>query len=527
MNIGIRGLDNLTNRNKLKKCTLGQSLSIWAEEYGESIAIVDNTEITYREFDMYVTKLANIFIEHGINKSDRIIVQLPNGAFCIITCFALFRIGAVPILAIPGLRQKEIQNIVEFAVPEAYITTDTYLGFNYEKMANIIGKQNSFKKGIFIDRDLEYELKLRDKDEQIIEHRQVEIDETALLILSGGTTRIPKLIPLKHSDLNTHLRLSAERCELGRNTVFLAVLSLAHKLALHSPGILGTFYVGGKVVIANNENCEDVFTLINKEKVTITSTVPSLAKMWLETIENEENVDISSLEKVICAGEILHSNTAREIMEKLDCDLIQLYGMSEGVCFTTLLNDSVDVKCSCQGKTISLKDEFRIIDEKGNDVENGLSGELVFKGPYRFDGYFNMLEENKHIFTADGFFHTGDKARLSSDGNIIIEGRIREQINVAGEKVMPAEIEGYLREIDGVKDAAVVGIEDDLCGQRIYAFVVPQSQKIDKILVYKQLEKMNIAKFKYPSQIEIIDSLPHTNVGKVDKKVLKALISSK
>ncbi|NFE58317.1 (2,3-dihydroxybenzoyl)adenylate synthase [Clostridium botulinum] len=515
------------NIEELKNSNLGDMPHIWAEKYGDSIAIVDNNRTTYRDFDMKVTKLANIFIKAGLNKADKVIVQLPNSMFFILTCFALFKIGAIPILAVPGLREKEINNIIEFSEPSSYITTETYMGFNFEEMASNIKKDSLIINKLFIDRDLKYELRKNDNVEEIIEHREVMADEIALFILSGGTTRMPKLIPLKHCHLMRHIKLSAKRCKLGKNTVSLIILPLAHKLALYSPGVFATLSVGGRVVIKNNENLEDVFTVINREKVTVTIVVPSLVKMWLEIIENEENLSIHSLKKIISGGETLNNDIARQVEKKLNCDLIQLYGMSEGVCFTTSLNDGIDIRYSCQGKPLSLEDEFKIIDEKDNEVKYGESGELVFKGPYRFEGYLNIQNDNKDIFTEDGFFRTGDRAKVTNDGNIIIEGRIREQINVSGEKVMPSEVESYLREIEGIKDAAVIGIEDDISGERICAFILAESKAINKLFIYKKLDAMNIGKFKYPSQIEIIDSLPHTNIGKVNKKILKLIVSSK
>lgn len=168
-------------------------------------------------------------------------------------------------------------------------------------------------------------------------------------------------------------------------------------------------------------------------------------------------------------------------------------------------------------------DEIHVVDEEENDVAPGETGQLLTRGPYTITGYYRAPEHNARAFTAQGFYRTGDNVRLDEAGNLYVEGRIKEQINRAGEKIAAAEVESVLMRLEDVKDCAVVAAPDKLLGERICAFIIAQRTPSDYQQLRQKLVRMGISAWKIPDQIEFLTHWPLTAVGKVDKKRLTAL----
>ena len=504
--------------------TLGQQLSLWAEKYQYRVALVeDETRITYREFDRKVDELASGFFNLGIKKGDNVVVQLPNRIAFVITCFALFRIGALPVLSLPAHRESELDGIFSLAKPIAYIIPTSYLGFNYKKMADQLVKKHSSVKLIITDGKSENAINLADIRMPLVDLEPPSYRDTALLLLSGGTTNTPKLIPRTHADYAYNAKSSARRCKLNSHSVYLAVLPVAHNFPLCCPGILGTLSVGGKVVMCKTASYDEAFPLIKKERVTITSLVPAMVNLWLEVLEWDILSDISSLEVLQVGGSMLDENLAKRIRPLMQCQLQQVFGMAEGLICCTSIDDPEHIIHSCQGRPISQGDEIRIVDADGNDVASGEYGELLVRGPYTIKGYYRAPEQNRRDFTADGFFRTGDRARITPEGNIQIGGRIKEQINRAGEKIIPAEVESYLCLHPDIKEASLIGLPDENLGEKNCAYLITDNRDIGLAEIHSFLNDLGVARYKMPDQVERIDYWPLTSVGKVDKTKLKEL----
>ncbi|WWV72019.1 2,3-dihydroxybenzoate-AMP ligase [Sporomusa ovata DSM 2662] len=268
---------------------------------------------------------------------------------------------------------------------------------------------------------------------------------------------------------------------------------------------------------------DEAFPLIEKERVTITALVPAMVNLLLEVLEWDNSNDISSLEVLQVGGSMLDENLAKRIMPEMQCRLQQVFGMAEGLICCTAIDDPDHIIHSCQGWPISEGDEIRIVDEDGNDVVQGQYGELLVRGPYTIRGYYRAPEQNRKDFTSDGFYRSGDKARITPEGNIQIGGRIKEQINRAGEKIMPAEIESYLCSHPAIRNAALIGLPDDNLGERSCAYLITDNREINLTDIHKFLHDLGVARYKMPDQIELIDCWPLTSVGKVDKTKLKAM----
>lgn len=286
--------------------------------------------------------------------------------------------------------------------------------------------------------------------------------------------------------------------------------------------------VGGKVVLAPTTSPDDILTAITEEEVTITALVPAMVTVCMEMLEYDEDYDISSLKILQVGGAMLEDSLADKIIEEWPCTLMQVFGTAEGLLSFTSPDDDEAVIARCQGTPVSPADEVKIVDEKDEEVPAGVFGELLSRGPYTIDGYYMAEEANRTSFTEDGFYRTGDKAMWTENGRLRIGGRIKEQINRAGEKIMPAEIEAYLCRHPDIKEAAVVGVPDEMLGNRICAFLMTEEgNTLDVQAIHQFLKEVGVASYKLPDQVEIIEEWPLTSVGKIDKKVLGQMAQEK
>lgn len=511
-----------------EKLSLGMQLDKWAIRYGNRIAVTDSEEeITYSELNQKAIGTGQYFMEKGIQKGDKVLVQLPNRISFVVVLFALAKIGAVPIMMLPAHRETELEGIIALAKPSAYIVAERYLGFYYVEMAMAMQKKFPCIQNVFVDgtqRGAWYEA----ETERQGVFPEVDSYSTAVLLLSGGTTGVPKLIPRTHTDYMYNARMSAKRCQLDESSVYLAALPVAHNFPLCCPGLLGTFDIGGKVVLAPTTSPDDILTAITEEKVTITALVPAMVTVCMEMLEYDEDYDISSLKILQVGGAMLEDSLADKIIEEWPCTLMQVFGTAEGLLSFTSPDDDVTVIARCQGTPVSPADEVKIVDENDEEVPTGVFGELLSRGPYTIDGYYMAEETNRTSFTEDGFYRTGDKAMWTGKGHLRMGGRIKEQINRAGEKIMPAEIEAYLCKHSDIKEAAVVGVPDETLGNRICAFILTEKgNALDVQAVHQFLKEIGVASYKLPDQVEIIEKWPLTSVGKVDKKVLVQMAQEK
>lgn len=262
--------------------------------------------------------------------------------------------------------------------------------------------------------------------------------------------------------------------------------------------------------------------------VTITALVPAMVTVCMEMLEWDEDYDISSLRILQVGGAMLEDSLADKIIEEWPCKLMQVFGTAEGLLSFTSPEDEGSLIARCQGTPVSPADEVKIVDEEDKAVPEGVFGELLSRGPYTIDGYYMAEEANKKSFTSDGFYRTGDKAMWTKDGRLRLGGRIKEQINRAGEKIMPSEIEAYLCRHSKIKEAAVVGVTDETLGNRICAFLVTDDEAgIDLQEIHRFLREIGVAAYKMPDQIERVETWPLTSVGKIDKKALERMAQEK
>jgi len=499
--------------------TYGEKLREWSEIYGDRVAAVEgNEELTYLGMKDKCFAISAYLIKLGIKKGDRIIIQLPNSIEFIISAFALFEIGAIPIMLLPAHREKEIEKIIELSEPVVYITKDVFANFSYGTMADELCKKCNVN---YVIKNIKELSEIHNPNELFsLQYEKPTYKDAAMLLLSGGTTGVPKLIPRTHGGYIYTNNMLAKRCKLNKESIFLVVLPAPHNFPWGNPGILGTLGKGGKVIMSHLASPDEVFPLIEKHGVTFTALVPSLISIYLEVLEWDDTYDISSLEFVMVGGSVLEKSIAKKIMPMMKCKLVNIYGLAEGLNCCTSLDDTDEVILTTQGKAISEFDEIIIVDENNIEVPIGEFGEVITRGPYTFTGYYRLPEVNKDQFTEEGFFCTGDKARITEEGDVQVVGRVREQINRAGEKIVPSEVEEYICEHEKVRECIVIGIPDKILGFRSCACVITDDECLSLEEVREYLRNKGVTEFKIPDQLEIIDFWPLTAVNKVDKDKL-------
>lgn len=515
--------------------TFGELLRKRAAAYGERIAIVSGDQkISYAELDDRVDRLAAGFHKLGLKAHDRVIVQLPNIASFFDVIFALFRIGAIPVFALPVHRRSEIVYLCGFSEAVAYIISDKEGGFDYRELASQVQATAPLLRHIIFagDPGSEAFLCLDDlytRDEEDfggLDLAGPDSGDVAFLQLSGGTTGLPKLIPRTHDDYIYSLRMSAKICSLHKDSVYLAALPVAHNFPLSSPGALGTLYAGGCVVLARTASPDVAFPLIASERVSITAVVPPLALIWLEAAQSSQE-DLSHLQVLQVGGAKFSAEAAKRVRTVMGCTLQQVYGMAEGLVNYTRLDDPEDITVNTQGRPMSPFDEVKLVDEDDAQVAPGEVGELLTRGPYTIRGYYKADKHNEKAFTTDGFYRTGDLARMTPSGYLVIEGRSKDQINRGGDKVAAEEIENHLLAHPSVHDAAVVAMPDEYLGERTCAFVIVHDPAVTGNELKTFLRKRGLAAYKIPDRVEFMESFPNTGVGKVSKKSLRELAAQK
>ncbi|QUH02728.1 (2,3-dihydroxybenzoyl)adenylate synthase [Saccharopolyspora erythraea] len=507
--------------------TFGRMLRDRANAHPDRVAIVDGDRgTTYGELDERADRLAAGLRRLGITARDRVVVQLPNIAEFFDVCFALFRIGAVPVFALPSHRLTEIGYFCEFSEAVAYITTDVEAGFDHRVLAAEVARRTPGLRHVLIAGD--------PGDSGFTALAQVDGEpagdpgprpgDIAFLQLSGGSTGVPKLIPRTHDDYIYSFRASNDICGVTEDTVYLGALPIAHNFPMSSPGTFGVLHAGGRVVLARRPSPDEVFPLVERERVTMVAAVPPLALVWLDAAVGSEH-DLSSLRVLQVGGAKCSEEVARRVRPVLGATLQQVFGMAEGLVNYTRLDDPEEVVLTTQGRPISPDDEVLVVDDDDRPVATGQTGHLLTRGPYTIRGYYKADEHNAKAFTPDGFYRTGDVVRVTAEGNVVVEGRAKDQINRGGEKVAAEEVENHLLAHPAVHDAAVVSMPDDYLGERTCAFVVPRGTPPKARELIRFVRERGLAGYKVPDRVEFLERFPRTGVGKVSKRDLREVIS--
>jgi 2,3-dihydroxybenzoate-AMP ligase len=494
----------------------------------DRIALVHGVRrLSYAELRIAIDRLAGRLIDLGFKPLDRVVFQLPNSIEFVVAFFALLRIGVIPVLALPAHRREEISHIFVHTKAAGYVVPDVWRGYDYRSLAaEMHGLTPSLRNVLVLGEPGLDQISLRnllahadDGKANSLADFSPAPDEVALMLLSGGTTGLPKLIPRTHNDYVYNCRQCGDVAGFNAATVFLALLPMAHNYTLGCPGVLGALAHGGTAVIAPDTGTESVARLIETERVTVVSAAVPLIVNWLNA--DLPRGDFSSLRVVMNGGAKLAPELRRRVEQRFGCTLQESFGTGEGLLNMTRLNDPPEIRFTSSGRPISPADEIRIVDERGNDVPDGVIGELICRGPYTIRGYYNAPEKDRAAFTGDGYYRMGDMVRRI-DGNLYVEGRLKDIINRGGEKISCEEVENYILGHPKIKNVCVVAMPDATFGEKACAFVIlVAGETIDLDEIKSFLLGRDIAKFKLPERLTIVREFPISPAGKILRRELR------
>jgi 2,3-dihydroxybenzoate-AMP ligase len=507
---------------------------VW-KKFGPRIALIDGARrYSYADIDRITDNLALNLLALGLKPLDRVVPPLPNVAEFVLLYFALQKIGGIPIAALATHRYNEIGQFVKIAQAAACVYPERQSDFAFGPMVKRVADENPcLKFRIVLGQAGPGEMSLTELIERPAslpksELAKIEIDPTdpCIFQLSGGTTGVPKLIPRTHNDYAYNSKTAAQVCEVSGDSVLLLALPIAHNLPLACPGIQGFFFNGGKVVLSPTTRPEDMFPLVAQHRVTHIKVVPALLIRLINSPE-VTRTDTSSLRFIQSGGQRLQPEVRIKTKELIPSVFVQEnFGMSEGMLFFVRRNDPDDVRLETVGRPISPDDEVRLLDDEDREVAFGEVGELCARGPYTLRGYYGAVEHNKRAFTSDGFYRSGDLMRQHPSGNYMVEGRKKDLINRGGEKISCEEIENLILQHPAVENVACVALPDPALGERMCACIIPHTGKtlgLEELVRF--LAAKEIAKFKLPERLEIMNDFPLSTFGKVSKKTLVETVS--
>jgi 2,3-dihydroxybenzoate-AMP ligase len=500
--------------------------------------VCEGARATYREMGARINRLALHFLKLGLKPGDRVVFQLPNIEQSVYTFFALTKVGIIPIMALPPHRQTEIAYFLELGEAVGYAIPSEFRRFSYATMAEELMKNAPDLKFVLvsgspvppgmisIDELLSTPIENEDSADYFKQFRPDPYD-VALMLLSGGTTALPKLIPRTHNDYVYNAWQSGVAAGLSRETVFLGILPFAHNYTLASCGLMGAWYHKGRAVLSGSIDAATVFSLVEKEKVTYIAAAVPVVVMWLNSGE-ATRFDLSSLKVIQNGGARLAPELRKGVRDKFGCMPQEVYGTAEGLLNYVCLDDPEDMVMTSSGRPVSPADEVKVIDDNGNTLPFGQRGELVVRGPYTIRGYYKAPDHNSTAWTEDGFYKMGDLVTMNEAGYIFTEGRKKDVINRGGEKINVEEVENLILAHSKVKNVAIVAMPDPVFLERACAYVIP---KDGQAITFKELTDFllmqNIAKFKLPERLEVVPEFPLSPAGKILKRDLRADIIKK
>ena len=508
-----------------------------AAEHPDREAICDGTRrISYGQLWAASGRLAVGFVELGFRPPDRVVFQLPNTAEFIIAFLALMRIGVIPIMALPPHRRHEILHFVLATQAVGLLIAPRIGNFDYLAMADEIRPEAPTLRHVLVLGEARSgqvsipELLARPVADvevaRVLAPLRPHGDDVALMLLSGGTTALPKLIARTHNDYVYNFKQAGRATGMDANTVALAVLPMGHNAGLASPGALAALAQGGRVVIAPNRDVETVFGLIERERVTTTLLTPPVAIGWIDS-PLVDRFDLSSLKNVVCGGARMPPELRLKFSKRIGCIGQEGYGNAEGLLAYVPLDDTSEHLLESSGTPICPDDEIKVVDDFGREVADGEAGELLTRGPCTIRGYYDNPETNATSFTEDGFYRTGDI--VCKRGRYIYhQGRKKELINRGGEKISCSEVEDHILAHPAVANVVLVGMPDRKYGERACAFVILKEHcklTLDELNAF--MLTRDIAKFKLPERLELVDSFPLSPAGKVLRRQLREMIEAK
>jgi 2,3-dihydroxybenzoate-AMP ligase len=513
--------------------TFGDVLDRAADIHPDKEAFVDGrTRLTYGRAREKANRLAVSLMDLGIEPLDRVLVQLPNWNEFVYAYFALQKIGAVTVLLIDRYREFEISRLISLTGATAWIVPSRYKKTDYSPIIREVLREHPEMKQVITVRGegvqepfysleaLVEKAEWTGNDPARLAARRPDPMQVAHMGPTGGTTGAPKIVPRTHNSLINGIEYCSRSWEQSIEDINLLAGPIGHDLTF-TKGLIGSIITQGKIVFLDSTDNQHICETIEREKVTSIIWVPTLAQRLLQ-YKDLYRYDLRSLKKMHSAGGASHPGLVRDVTEKLGMKFYNGYGGTEGMTTITRTTDDLEVICTTVGRPTCPYDTYKVIDQSGKTLPPSEQGELVLKGPGVFTGYYNNPEENKEVFTKDGFFKTGDVAKIDEKGYITLTGRIKEMINRGGESISATEIERLITRHPEVAAVAVIPMPDPLMGERVCAYIQPKAGvqlTFEKIIAFLKEQKASV--LQLPERIEFIDAMPYTGAQKTDKRRLQ------
>ncbi len=469
---------------------------IWEQHDPDSLAFLDDREYTFREFDSYVKRFSTWVAAQGIKPGDRVGIFLPNCIEYIFTYFAINRIGAIGVPINSYLTDGEVEYIVKDSGMPLLISSRM---MDVSAKVVLVGDVREAAEAI--------------SEEEIVPSYEKDIHDIATIIYTSGTTGSPKGAMLSHYNIVSNAFGLLSNIEIDSSARILAVLPLYHCF-----GFLGVIVlplcIGASSFIQKTFQPSDTIRFIAENKLNVLFMVPPMYQL-LARIKAVHH--LNSVKYAISGGAAMPKAVALAFEEAYGLPILEGYGLSEASPVVSL--NRVE-KHKYYSIGLAIKDvTVRIQLDDGTEGKAGEIGELLVKGPNVMKGYWNLPEESAKALK-DGWLHTGDMAYRDEDNYLYIVDRVKDMINLNGENVYPREVENCLYLHPDILEAAVVGKNDGLRGEVVWAYVVLKEGCMLNTRDMKAFLKEHLASFKIPRGFTQMESLPKNSTGKIMKRML-------
>jgi len=472
----------------------------------EDIAVVDERRtITYHALKQGIKKYRNHLYELGIRQGDRVGIFSRNSAEFIYAYMATASLGAINVPINFQLSTRETAYILQNAEVNHLLT---YESLTFDEPLNVTQHDIAT---------------FGDKICAEAPELPADFDENnpCVIIYTSGTTGNPKGAILSHKNLVCNTR----QCEVFKchsKCRVLCVLPMYHCFEW-TCAVLNTFYRGGANHVMRVFKPKDMIDMVREQEITDIIAVPSIFKLVTALAKPE---DFKSVRFFMSGGTTLPDKIVDEFKAKFGAPIAEGYGLSEASPAVFLTTHGKERQGSC-GQLLA-GEEVRLVDEDGQDVAQGEVGEVLVRGGNVMLGYWKNPEATKEALDADGWLHTGDVGKVDADGYYYIVNRIKEMIISMGENIYPREVEEVVYKFAGIKDAAVIGVDDKLRGQVGACFYeIQDGATVDARELKKFLQK-NLALYKIPREFHELKEIPRTSTGKIAKrKILEDYLARK
>lgn len=482
-------------------------------------------QLTYRELKDRVDRCAGWFRQLGIGQGDVVTIQFPNRIEFAVVFFSLELLGAIANIISPDFRRREVEYIIRFSGSKAYVCASSFKGFDYVDMIQsmregldclklvIVSGAHSHGNCLSLEEGLAAAGPLG-----AAERYRMDPNAVMRMAFTSGTTGDPKGV--MHSFNTTLYAAELVNAEMNVTDKEMFLIWLPLGLNWGYLTIVQTVMAGATSVLMERFQPEEALKWIERYRISFIPTAPA-SLVAIMNVPDFRRFDCSSLRVVVTGGASAAIETIQDYQANMSGHLLELYGMLETGfhTFTRFTDDPQKVNGTI-GRVVG-KMKLRIIDEDGKDVPDGEVGELAAYGASVHLGYYNNPQANAELFTNDDWFRTGDLGRyVDTDRNVMIVGRRKEIINRGGKKFFPREVEEILYTHPAIVHPAMVGVADKRLGEKNCLAVVLKagaSLSLDEVTSFL---KGQVADYKLPEILQIVDELPFTPTGKIRRHVL-------